>query len=54
LRRTKIFDFELSDAEMEALDHMEGSLNAYWNPVRDAGVDIGNPDRHLHASKSEL
>jgi len=36
-----IFDFELSEAEIKSLDGMKGELGAYWNPVKDANVDLG-------------
>merc|ERR1712224_171577 len=37
----EIFDFKLSDEEVASLDSMEGSLGAYWNPLKDAGNDLG-------------
>eukprot|EP00746_Dinoflagellata_sp_MGD_P017427 gnl/MRDRNA2_/MRDRNA2_140005_c0_seq1.p1 gnl/MRDRNA2_/MRDRNA2_140005_c0~~gnl/MRDRNA2_/MRDRNA2_140005_c0_seq1.p1 ORF type:complete len:310 (-),score=72.24 gnl/MRDRNA2_/MRDRNA2_140005_c0_seq1:83-1012(-) len=36
----RIFDFELSDEEMQTISSMEGSLGAYWNPL-DKPVDLG-------------
>merc|ERR1712118_572748 len=42
----EIFDFALTDAEMANLDSMQGSLNEYWNPVKDAPVDLGETEKH--------
>lgn len=39
-----VFDFELTQAEMDALSAMRGQLGAYWNPLR-ARVDLGRTDR---------
>jgi hypothetical protein len=40
-----VHGFELSAAEMEALDAMTGEpLAAYWNPVEQAEVDMGDAD----------
>lgn len=36
----RIFDFELSDDEMQTISSMEGSLGAYWNPL-EKPVDLG-------------
>merc|ERR1719231_2078790 len=36
----QIFDFTLTAEEVSLLDGMSGDLGAYWNPVRDAGVDL--------------
>eukprot|EP00747_Dinoflagellata_sp_TGD_P100858 gnl/TRDRNA2_/TRDRNA2_168162_c1_seq1.p1 gnl/TRDRNA2_/TRDRNA2_168162_c1~~gnl/TRDRNA2_/TRDRNA2_168162_c1_seq1.p1 ORF type:complete len:279 (+),score=62.08 gnl/TRDRNA2_/TRDRNA2_168162_c1_seq1:35-838(+) len=36
----KIFDFELTDAQMAALSRMQGQLGAYWNPLVEP-VDLG-------------
>lgn len=41
-----IFDFGLSEAEMASLDSMRGSLDAYWNPVKDANVDLGETKKY--------
>jgi len=38
-----IFDFELSEAEMQRLSSMTGSLNAYWNPLG-SPVDLGKTE----------
>jgi len=35
-----IFDFELSEKEMQLLNTMEGSLGEYWNPLN-SPVDLG-------------
>jgi diketogulonate reductase-like aldo/keto reductase len=37
-----IFDFHLTEKEMQELEKMEGRLDAYWNPVEDAPVDPGD------------
>lgn len=41
-----IFDFELTAHDMVSLDSMQGSLDAYWNPVKDAGVDLGETTKY--------
>jgi len=38
-----IFDFELSEADMQRLSSMTGSLNAYWNPLS-SPVDLGRTE----------
>lgn len=40
-----IFDFELTEKEMSSLDGMQGALGAYWNPVKDADVDLGDTEK---------
>lgn len=47
-----IFDFTLTEAEMISLDEMQGSLGAYWNPVKDAPVDLGETEKYR--AKEEL
>mmetsp|Transcript_112278 Transcript_112278/g.349870 ORF Transcript_112278/g.349870 Transcript_112278/m.349870 type:complete len:277 (-) Transcript_112278:9-839(-) len=39
-----VFDFELSEAEMAALNGMRGDLGEYWFPMN-APVDLGRTDR---------
>jgi len=39
-----ILDFELSDDEMQTLSRMQGTLNAYWQPIH-ASVDVGDTSR---------
>lgn len=46
----KIFDFELSTAQMERLSSMGGALGAYWNPLT-APLDLGDTSR---SQKTEL
>lgn len=41
-----IFDFSLTEAEVQSLDTMQGQLGAYWNPVKDSPVDLGKTDRN--------
>lgn len=41
LENSQIFDFELQDEEMGALSALEGTLDAYWQPLS-APVDLGN------------
>lgn len=41
----EIFDFSLTEAQMQLLDTMQGQLGAYWNPVKDSPVDLGRTDR---------
>ncbi|CAE8634717.1 unnamed protein product [Polarella glacialis] len=41
LENSQIFDFELSDEEMEQLSFLKGELGAYWQPL-DAPVDLGD------------
>lgn len=48
----QVYDFALTDAEMEVLGTMEGELGAYWQPL-DADVDIGDTS-HWSPSKDEL
>lgn len=48
-----IFDFALTDAEVSSLDGMQGVLGAYWNPVKDAPVDLGETEKYRSA-KEEL
>lgn len=48
-----IFDFSLSDAEVKSLDSMQGTLGAYWNPVKEAPVDLGETKKY-HAAKEDL
>ena len=46
-----VFDFRLSPEELSALDDMDGEpLGAYWNPVDDAGVDLGDVDSYYYDS----
>jgi len=45
-----IFDFELTHDQMNTLSSMTGRLDAYWNPLKDAQVDLGA----THHFKSEL
>lgn len=40
LENIQIFDFELSENEMQDISSMEGSLGAYWNPL-DKPVNLG-------------
>jgi diketogulonate reductase-like aldo/keto reductase len=41
-----IFDFELSAEDMQLLSDIKGELNAYWNPLKDAAVDLGDVSKH--------
>eukprot|EP00929_Paragymnodinium_shiwhaense_P051722 TRINITY_DN25988_c0_g4_i1.p1 TRINITY_DN25988_c0_g4~~TRINITY_DN25988_c0_g4_i1.p1 ORF type:complete len:315 (+),score=67.42 TRINITY_DN25988_c0_g4_i1:88-1032(+) len=40
-----IWDFELTPEDMAELDSMNGNLGAYWNPLKDAPVDLGDTSR---------
>jgi len=46
-----IFDFSLSDAEVASLDGMKGALGAYWDPIADADVELGDTEKY---NKQEL
>jgi diketogulonate reductase-like aldo/keto reductase len=41
-----IFDFALTGDEMASLDEMRGQLGAYWNPVNDARVNLGETEKY--------
>jgi len=49
-----VFDFALSEGDMATLDEMKGELNAYWNPVNDAPVDIGETHHWSPKAADEL
>ena len=49
----KVFDLELSVAELDALNNMEGNLNQYWQPLG-APVDAPWQMRPLHLRCSNL
>lgn len=40
-----IFDFELTPAQMNVLGSMQGRLQAYWDPINTAAVDLGDLSR---------
>jgi len=45
-----IFDFALTPEEVQSLDGMQGVLGAYWNPVKDAPVDLGETSKYRSKS----
>lgn len=49
-----IFDFELTEDDMATLDSMSGSLGAYWNPVANAEVDLGDTHSYKSVPSAEL
>lgn len=42
----EIYDFALTKEEISSLDTMQGTLGAYWNPVNDGPVDLGETNKH--------
>jgi diketogulonate reductase-like aldo/keto reductase len=50
----QIFDFELSESEVARLSAMEGDLGAYWDPITNAEVDVGDTSRRTPKATGEL